>query len=107
MDRFKLLKNDGYWEASLNDALPYKSFKSKTKRDTFIKHVLLMKNELIELSEDETKTKQVSSKQNVSMLDYIYDNARPIMMGILAAIIFNSTFNLIETIIVKIALIIN
>lgn len=44
---------------------------------------------------------------SVSGWAYLYDNASPLMIGFITAMLLNTTYKLIETIIIKITLIVN
>jgi len=48
MDRKSLIQNDGYWQASIENALYHKNYKGKNRRGKLIKQILDMKSELIQ-----------------------------------------------------------
>ncbi|SFF73711.1 hypothetical protein [Sunxiuqinia elliptica] len=67
----------------------------------------IVKIRIREANEVKTRTEPALPIQNVSRWAYFFDNAKPLMIGFIAAILLNTTYKLIETIIIKIALIVN
>lgn len=55
MTRLDLIKEDGYWEAEIECCLYHKNYRGKNRRRGLIKDILELKNELIQLLENERK----------------------------------------------------